>query len=77
MTAAVRRQRPLRVARLLREKADEDKIIAELCLAALGRSPGEKEKRAAKKLFAQEPPLQAAEDFLWALLNSNEFLFAH
>jgi len=64
-----------RVARLLKDKAGEDKIGEELCLAALGRLPGDKEKRAAKKLFAQGPPEQAAQDFLWALLNSYEFLF--
>jgi hypothetical protein len=64
-----------RVARLLREKADEKKMVEELCLAALGRLPSEKEQRAARKLFAQEVPEQAAQDFLWALLNSYEFLF--
>lgn len=64
-----------RVARLLREKASEEKLVEELCLAALGRPPGEKEKRVAKKLFAKAPPEQAAQDFLWALLNSYEFLF--
>ena len=50
-------------------------IVEELCLAALGRPPGEKERRAARKLFAAAPPEQAAQDFLWALLNSYEFLF--
>ena len=64
-----------RVARLLRDGAGEEKIIEELCLAALGRLPGEKEKRAAKKLFAQGSREQAAQDFLWALLNSYDFLF--
>jgi hypothetical protein len=64
-----------RVARLLRDKAGEAKIVEELCLAALGRPAGEKERRAARKLFGQGPPDQAAQDFLWALLNSYEFLF--
>jgi len=64
-----------RVRRLLKEKAGEKKIVEELCLAALGRPPGAKEKRVATKLFAQGPPQQAAQDFLWALLNSYEFLF--
>jgi hypothetical protein len=64
-----------RVARLLAAGAGEEKIVEELCLAALGRPPGEKEKRAARKLFAQGPPAQAAQDFLWALLNSYDFLF--
>ena len=47
----------------------------ELCLAALGRSAGEKERRVAKKLFAASPPLAAAQDFMWTLLNSHDFLF--
>ena len=64
-----------RVARLLEARAGEKQIVEELCLAALGRPPGEKERRAARKLFAQGPPNQAAQDFLWALLNSYEFLF--
>jgi hypothetical protein len=64
-----------RLARLLRAGAGEEKVVEELCLAALGRPPGEKEKRAARKLFAQGPPEQAAQDFLWALLNSYDFLF--
>jgi Protein of unknown function (DUF1553) len=63
------------VARLLKDKTGEEKIVEELCLAALGRLPGEKEKRAAKKLFEQGPTEQAAQDFLWVLLNSYEFLF--
>jgi hypothetical protein len=64
-----------RVARLLSGGADREKIVQELCLAALGRPPGDREKRAAGKLFAQERPEQAAQDFLWALLNSYDFLF--
>ena len=34
------------------EEATEEQIVEELCLAALGRPPNEKERRAAKKLFA-------------------------
>jgi hypothetical protein len=66
-----------RVAKLIGAKKTEDEIVAELCLAAMGRPPGDKERRAARKLFASSPPKEAAQDFLWALLNSNEFLFAH
>jgi hypothetical protein len=64
-----------RVARLLRQGAGDERIVEELCLAALGRPPGDKEKRAAKKLFAHGSREQAAQDFLWALLNSYDFLF--
>jgi hypothetical protein len=64
-----------RVARLIAAKKTEEQIVEELCLAALGRPPGEKERRAAKKLFAAGPPREAAQDFLWSLLNSHDFLF--
>ena len=63
------------VARLLGQKLTEEQIVEELCLAALGRPSGEKERRVAKKLFAASPPREASQDFLWALLNSHDFLF--
>jgi hypothetical protein len=64
-----------RVARLLRARLTEAQLVEELCLAALSRPPGEKERRVAKELFGQAPAAEAARDFLWALLNSYEFLF--
>jgi hypothetical protein len=64
-----------RVARLLRDKATNDQMVEELCAAALGRPPGDKERRAAAKLFAAAPRDQAAQDFLWTLLNAYDFLF--
>ena len=64
-----------RVARMLAQKLTEEQIVEELCLAALGRPSGEKERRAARKLFAAGPQREAAQDFLWALLNSHDFLF--
>ena len=64
-----------RVARLVAAGMTEEQMVEELCLAALGRPPGEKERRAAKNLFAASPPREAAQDFLWALLNSHDFLF--
>jgi hypothetical protein len=64
-----------RVARLIEKKLTEDEIVEELCLAALGRPSGEKERRAAKKLLTASPPREAAQDFLWALVNSHDFLF--
>lgn len=66
-----------RVALLLSRKTDQRQIVSELCLAALGRPPSDKERIIAGQLFAQEEPRQAAEDFLWTLLNSYEFLFIH
>jgi hypothetical protein len=64
-----------RIARLLAEKRTENEIVEELCLAALGRPAGETERRVAHQLFSAASRQAAAQDFLWALLNSNEFLF--
>ncbi len=64
-----------RVARLLKEDKSEGQIVDELCLAALGRPAGENELRVARKLFRARPRREGAQDLLWALLNSQEFLF--
>jgi hypothetical protein len=64
-----------RVARLIESGAGEAQIVEELCLAAIGRYPGDRHKATARKLFASSPPREAAEDFLWTLLNSYDFLF--
>ena len=66
-----------RVARLLAAGADQEAIVDELCLAALGRKPDEDERAVAAELFASELAQLAAEDFLWTLMNSYEFLFIH
>ena len=66
-----------RIDLLTAGKATPRQIVNELCLSALGRPPNDREVRAAEKLFAGSPPRQAAEDFLWALLNSYDFLFVH
>jgi hypothetical protein len=64
-----------RVARLVESEASEEAIVEELCLAAIGRYATPRHKATARKLFASSPPRQAAEDFLWTLLNSYDFLF--
>jgi hypothetical protein len=64
-----------RVANLLSRETDNARVVEELCLAALGRLPNESEISIAKKLFADSERQQAAEDFLWTLLNSYDFLF--
>ncbi len=66
-----------RVALLNRSGVDRARLVEELCLASLGRFPDEKERRIAARLFAEAPPAEAAEDFLWTLLNSYDFLFNH
>lgn len=64
-----------RVARLIAAKATEDQLVEELCLAATGHRPTERHKVTARRLFASSSPREAAEDFLWTLLNSYDFLF--
>jgi hypothetical protein len=66
-----------RVRRILQNQAPDYVIIEELCLAALGRLPTEKEAKVAKDFFANGSRQRAAEDFLWALLNSYDFVFEH
>ncbi len=63
-----------RISELIQSGASQQEMIEELCLATLGRMPEEKERAAARQLFAQGSTRQAAEDFLWALLNSYDFL---
>jgi hypothetical protein len=64
-----------RVAKLIAMDASQEQIVEELCLTVLGRFPEQKERIVAGNLFSEESPRQAAEDFLWTLLNSYDFLF--
>ncbi len=64
-----------RVARLLKSGIPDNAIVQELCLAALCRQPTQKEIAVAEDFLAKEPRRQAAEDFLWTLLNSYDFVF--
>ena len=64
-----------RVSRMIAAGKSRDEIVKELCLTALGRLPEKKERIVAEKLFSEESLQQAAEDFLWTLLNSYDFLF--
>ena len=64
-----------RIVKLLNTDLSRDQVIDELCLRALGRLPSQKEREVAERLFSVQPPRQAAEDFLWTLLNSYDFLF--
>ena len=66
-----------RIAALTSRGASPDEITADLCWAVLGRQPTEKEDAIARKLFSQGNEREAAEDLLWTLLNSYEFLFIH
>jgi hypothetical protein len=66
-----------RVAQLLESHASNQTIVNELCLAAVGRPARQREYSVAEKLFDGESRERAAQDFLWALLNSYEFLFVN
>jgi hypothetical protein len=69
-----------RIRRLLREKKSIEEIVTEFYLAAFCRNPTAAETATAVR-FIQSPgerPVESKlEDFNWALLNSNEFLFQH
>ncbi len=65
-----------RVARLILGGADDEALIGELYLAALGRHPTAEEAALAEGHFeASASRTAAAQDLMWALLNSNAFLF--
>jgi hypothetical protein len=67
-----------RVARLIVAKMPDGKLIEELYLAALSRFPTDEETKVARSSLARaEDRQKEAEDLLWALLNSKEFLFNH
>jgi mono/diheme cytochrome c family protein len=67
-----------RVATLQAAKLSPRQIVDELYLAALSRYPSFDESRTAQRaLSAGSDKQRAAEDLLWALLNSKEFLFNH
>jgi hypothetical protein len=78
---AVRRKledRDNRIGKLTAAKADDDRILEELYLAALSREPSPAERsRAIEHLNRKGDRRAAWEDLAWALLNSKEFLLRH
>ena len=67
-----------RVGRAVQANRSPKEITEEFYLAALARRPSDKEQAAAEKLFSKAPNLrEGAEDLLWALLNTKEFIFNH
>ncbi len=65
-----------RVANLVLSGKDNEELIDELYLAALGRHPAAAEAVIAEDHFESSTSrAAAAQDLLWALLNSNAFLF--
>lgn len=68
-----------RLRQLIAEQPDDQKVIEELYLAALSRHPTEEELSKVLAYFADQPTArrQSAEDLLWALMNTKEFVFNH
>ena len=68
-----------RAARLATSDRTPDKIVEELYLATYNRLPTAEERSIATAAFAAKDATRqtAAEDVLWALLNSAEFVFNH
>lgn len=67
-----------RIASLIAAKTDDRRLVEELYLAAYSRYPSASEmKQAVADLAKAKNRQQAAEDILWALLNSKEFVFNH
>jgi len=67
-----------RVAHLVDAKLPSRQLVDELYLGSVSRFPSLEESRTATKALEASPERQkSAEDLLWALLNSKEFLFNH
>ncbi len=63
-----------RIAALLKQGKNDSEVVDNLYLASLSRMPQPKEKKIALAAFARTASKkQAAEDLLWALLNTQEF----
>ena len=61
--------------RLADSKLTPDAVVEELFLAGLGRRPTPAEAGRLREAFAEGTRQSAAEDVLWAVLNSKEFLY--
>jgi hypothetical protein len=68
-----------RVAQLLNQKLTDDALIEEMYLWSLARRPKPKEIEVGKAHFAAygADRTSAAQDLMWAILNSRDFLLVH
>ncbi|RPI89673.1 MAG: DUF1549 domain-containing protein [Planctomycetaceae bacterium] len=64
-----------RARKLADSAATPEQIVDELCLASLSRYPSHDERQLLLAEFDRTDRRSAAEDVLWALLNSKEFLY--
>ena len=70
--------RTSRAARLAGSELTADEMIEEIYLATLARFPSEAERQLMQRAFDESNNRrEAAEDILWTLLNSKEFVFNH
>jgi hypothetical protein len=66
-----------RPAQLVAKKLDDTQLVTELYLWSLARNPSERELRVGVEfLKSQENRSEAAQDLMWALLNSKDFLLS-
>ena len=67
-----------RVRKLLAEQKDDNKVLDELFLATLSRLPTAKDRALFAEVRDRSKDRQAAFlDTMWALINTNEFVFNH
>jgi len=68
-----------RVTQLLNQKLPPEKLVEEFYLWSLCRRPSEPELRVSLAFLAERPdaPAEAAQDLMWALLNSKDFMLLH
>ena len=66
-----------RAARLVKQERTADEIVEDLYLAVYSRFPTAAERQAAAEFFSADPTKlrETAEDLLWALINTPEFMF--
>ncbi len=69
-----------RLAQLLKAKPSDEQLVEQIYLWSLCRRPGDKEKQVSLQLFqtyGSAKRTEAAQDLMWALLNSKDFLLVH
>jgi hypothetical protein len=68
-----------RPAALLGQKLTDEQLVTELYLWSLARNPTEKERAVGAEFVASygTDRAAAAQDLMWALLNSRDFLLVH
>lgn len=64
--------------RLLAAEPEDDKLVEDLYILVLNRFPNDRERKLSQAYFREaDNQAQGAEDLMWSLLTSQEFLFNH